>query len=242
MRLWYDFHLHSCLSPCGDGDMTPYNIVNMAKLSGYDVIALTDHNTTGNCRSAVEAGREAELIVLPGMELCTSEEIHVVFLFPGLERAEAFGAYIKTTLPPIKNKPKLFGEQLYMDARDQVLGSEELLLVTASSVSIEEVRSLAKEYGGFCFPAHVDRSSFSILSSLGAVPPELGFCCAEISIGADAEALREQHPILRTMRILRSSDSHYLEDMPDPRWSIRPESAEPEDVIAFLVRDFLNMK
>ena len=78
MKLYYDFHLHSCLSPCGDNEMTPYNLVNMAKVLGFDVIALTDHNSCKNCRAAVRAGEDAGLTVIPGMELCTAEEIHVV--------------------------------------------------------------------------------------------------------------------------------------------------------------------
>lgn len=234
MRLWYDFHLHSCLSPCGDDEMTPYNLVNLAKLLGYDVIALTDHNTVGNCAGAMAAGKQAGLLVLPGMELCTAEEIHVVYLFPSLDRAEAFGAFIRTTLPPVRNKPEIFGRQLYMDEADGILGSEDCLLVTASSVSVEDAVSLAAEYGGFCFPAHIDRASYSILSNLGAISPELGFTAAEISLAGDPDELRALHPILEGMRILHSSDAHYLEKMPEPRWAIRPRETTLESVLALL--------
>ena len=84
MKIFADLHLHSCLSPCGDGDMTPYNLVQMAKLLGFDIIALTDHNTCGNCESAMRVGESIGLTVVPGMELCTAEEIHCVCLFPDL--------------------------------------------------------------------------------------------------------------------------------------------------------------
>ena len=92
MKLRYDLHLHSCLSPCGDMDMTPNNIVGMAKLLGYDIIALTDHNTCRNTPAAVQAGERQGLVVVPGMELCTREEAHVVCLFPTAEAALAFGS------------------------------------------------------------------------------------------------------------------------------------------------------
>lgn len=235
MRFRYDLHLHSCLSPCGDSDMTPYNIVNMAKLLGYDVIALTDHNTTGNCRSAMRAGEEAGIVVVPGMELCTSEEIHMVCLFPTIGQAEACGAFIKATLPPIRNKPDVFGHQLYMDSADNVLGEEEILLITASSVSVEEAAGVAARYGGCCFPAHIDRESYSILASLGAIPPELGLRCAELSLDADPDAYRAYHPVLEHMRILRSSDAHYLENMPDPRWSLELPENSPRAVVEKLL-------
>ncbi|MBR2877233.1 MAG: PHP domain-containing protein, partial [Clostridia bacterium] len=99
MTLFYDFHIHSGLSPCGDNEMTPNNIVNMAKLYDLDAIALTDHNSTLNCKAVMEAGEEIGLIVIPGMELCTSEEVHIVCLFPDLKSAVKFGDYVRSTLP-----------------------------------------------------------------------------------------------------------------------------------------------
>ena len=213
MTLQYDLHLHSCLSPCGDADMTPYNLVHMAALLGLDIIALTDHNSCGNCRSAVEVGKKAGITVVPGMELCTAEEVHVICLFPDCDAADTFWRHIQTTLPPVKNKPQVFGEQLYMDAADGVLGGEEILLVTASSVGIDDIAALCARFAGFCYPAHIDRASFSILSNLGAIAPEAGFTCAEVSAQGDVQALRGQHPILQRIRILHSSDAHRLEDM-----------------------------
>ena len=105
MELNYDFHLHSCLSPCGDNDMTPYNLVNMAKIMGLDAIALTDHNTCLNCEAAMKVGKEAGVLVIPGMELCTDEEVHVVCLFPQLENALAFSEYVRERIPPVENRP-----------------------------------------------------------------------------------------------------------------------------------------
>ena len=90
----YDLHMHSCLSPCGDIDMTPNNLVNMAMLQGLDLIALTDHNTARNCPAALKVAEELPITVLPGLELNTCEEIHVVFVFPTLERAMACDAYV----------------------------------------------------------------------------------------------------------------------------------------------------
>ena len=180
MMFYYDFHIHSGLSPCGDNEMTPNNIVNMAKLYDLDVIALTDHNSTLNCKAVMEAAEEIGLLVIPGMELCTSEEVHIVCLFPDLESATKFGDYIRSTLPPIRNKPTVFGEQLVFDKNDNVLGFEHTLLITASSVSANDAVELVEKYGGVCFPAHIDRNSYSIISNLGIIDDSFGFKCAEV--------------------------------------------------------------
>ena len=90
MQLYYDLHLHSCLSPCGSEDMTPANLAAMCALAGLEVVALTDHNTTGNCRAFCQAARAWGLLPLAGMELCTQEEIHLICLFPDPDQAEAF--------------------------------------------------------------------------------------------------------------------------------------------------------
>ena len=234
MLLPYDFHLHSCLSPCGDNDMTPYNLVNMARLWGLEVIALTDHNTVGNCRSAMAVGADIGLTVIPGMELCTAEEIHVVCLFPDLEKAEAFGAAVRAQLPPIKNKPGIYGEQRLMDTEDNVIGLEETLLVTASFITIDQVPGLCGQYGGFCYPAHIDRSSFSILSTLGTITTDMGFTCAEVSAGGDEEALAQKHTDLQKMRLLRSSDAHYLENMREAVDTIEVPANTAPAIVAYL--------
>ncbi len=216
MRLAYDFHIHSCLSPCGDADMTPNNIANMAKIMGYDIIALTDHNTCLNCPALMKVGEEIGLTVIPGMELCTSEEVHVVCLFPTLDDALAFSDYVYSTLPPIKNKPKIFGEQSICNENDEITGAEERLLITASGISTMKAVETVKKYNGICYPAHIDRSSFSILSNLGIIDESFGFTAAEIFDTSLECSLKEKHPYLNTVNIVSDSDAHYLENMRIP--------------------------
>lgn len=196
--------------------MTPYNLVNMAKLLGFDMIALTDHNSCKNCRSAFAVGEEIGLTVVPGMELCTAEEIHCVCLLPDLDTADAFSVHIHKTMPPIENQPAIFGEQRIMDTEDNILDTEPLLLTTASSVSVDDLVPLVRSFGGACFPAHLDRASYSLLSVLGFLYPELQFTAAEFTHKAFLPQYLEKHPLLRDMRIVRNSDAHYLENMVEP--------------------------
>ncbi len=216
MKTAYDLHIHSCLSPCGDMDMTPCNIVNMSKIMGYDIIALTDHNTCGNCEAAMKVGEAVGITVIPGMELCTSEEVHIVCLFPTLQDAKKFSDYVYSTLPPIKNKPNVFGEQAICDENDNIIDYEEKLLITASGISTAKAVETVAEYNGICYPAHIDRSSFSILSNLGLIDETFGFNCVEIFDMTKADELKTKHPIINDMRIVTDSDAHYLENMRIP--------------------------
>ena len=234
MKLYYDLHLHSCLSPCGDNDMSPYNLANMAKLLGYDIIALTDHNSCENCESVIKLGKEIGLTVVPGMELCTAEEIHNVCLFPTSEKAMAFSRFIKSTMPDVKNKEEIFGEQLIMDTQDGILGKEEILLTVASSVSIDELPELIKEYGGVCYPAHIDRESYSIISALGDFPDSLGVNAFELTPDADEKKWRESYPTLKDKILIRSSDAHYLQNMREPEFFLELPENSAEALISFL--------
>lgn len=234
MNLKYDFHIHSCLSPCGDNDMTPYNLVNMAKLLGYDIIALTDHNACLNCPAALKAGEEAGITVVPGMELCTSEEIHAVCLFPDLKNALEFSDYVKSTMPPVKNDASIFGEQLIMDSTDRIIGNEEILLTAASGISIDDAVKEVSRFGGAVFPAHLDRASYSVLSVLGFMYPEMGFAAAEFTHKAYIPQYEEKHPLLKEMKKLRNSDAHYLENMVEPLVEIDLPECSAEAVVSYL--------
>lgn len=208
MRAYYDFHIHSALSPCADEDMTPNNIVNMARLKGLSMIAVTDHNSCGNLRAVMQVAANDPL-VLPGIEIETAEEVHILGYFPSLEQAEAMETVVKEHLPFIPNRPEIFGRQLYMDADDTVTGEEEGLLVTATTLGVADVFSMVQNLGGVAVPAHIDRGSYSILSNLGFLPPELAIRTVEITAKNRAR-LEERY---KSLTILTSSDAHYLGDI-----------------------------
>ena len=234
MKAYYDLHLHSCLSPCGDMDMTPNNLVNMAKLLGLDVIALTDHNTSLNCEAAMAVGREIGLTVIPGMELTTSEDIHAVCLFSDLERALAWSGYVDAHRIKIRNRAHIYGRQVIMNAADEEIGEVEHLLLPATEISIMNAYREVKRFGGICYPAHIDRDSLSILSVLGEIDESCGFRTAELADLSKLEALRQQHPILDTLNIVTCSDAHYLENMRDAAHTLELDSPTAECVLAAL--------
>ena len=213
MKLSFDLHLHSCLSPCGDADMTPANIAAMCALAGLDVVALTDHNSARNCAAFEQAARRHGLLAVPGLELCTREEIHAVCLFPTVEQAMAFSDYVRSKLSSMPNRPEIFGRQLLMDSGDTVLGEETLLLVGAADIGLYELPNLMEEYGGLAFPAHIDRPSNSLLSQLGLWVPDLNFPLAEVSRCCPLDLLKRSD--LQGLRHISACDAHDLAQISD---------------------------
>ena len=220
-----DLHIHSCLSPCGDNDMTPGNIVGMATLNGLQIVALTDHNSVKNCPAFFKIAKAYGIIAVAGVELTTSEDVHVVCLFRDLESAMAFGDYIETKRIRIKNEPEIFGEQLIMDENDEIVDREEYLLLNALDLSIDEAFDEVISRGGVCFPAHIDRSANGIISMLGDFPPEPRFTAFELNDASSIDEYLEKYPILsvRDLRYVASSDAHYLTDISEHGFEIELE-------------------
>lgn len=233
MRVYYDFHLHSCLSPCGDEEMTPHDLVHMAALLGLQAIALTDHNSCLNCPAAAQVAAEIGLTFLPGMELCTAEEAHIVCLFPTTEQALAFQNTVDSTLPPVRNRPDIFGEQIICNAQDEPVGTQDVLLTTASTISVDTVVPLVRSFGGTTFPAHIDRPSYSVTAALGNIPP-VGFTAVEITATGDVEQLTAQYPEIRHTPLLLNSDAHRLLDINEPLAYLELADASPATIIAAL--------
>ncbi len=213
----YDFHIHSCLSPCGEDDMTPANIAGVGALVGLQIMALTDHNTCKNCPAFFKAAKRYGIVPVPGMELTTAEDIHVVCLLPSLEAALDFDREIERRRMPIPLNERIFGRQLIMDEEDRVVGTDPHFLLPATDVMIDDVPALIDRFGGVSYPAHVDREANGVIATLGTFPDIPGFLNAEFYDGTKKEAYFRDHPALRSRRILVSSDAHNL-------WSIREEN------------------
>ena len=215
-KLSYDLHIHSCLSPCGDEDMTPGNIVGMSAIKGLDIIAVTDHNTCRNCPAVLKLAEQYGIIAIPGMELTTMEEVHAVCLFEELEDALKFSEYVSDKLLKIPNDEKAFGKQEICDEEDQVIDTEPYLLINATEISFDELGKLMKEFQGIYIPAHLDKNSNSLLSNLGFISPYADFAVAELADIGKLAKLSEVNPYLNSCNIITDSDAHELGKINEP--------------------------
>jgi 3',5'-nucleoside bisphosphate phosphatase len=208
-----DLHIHTVLSPCGDLDMSPRNIVKEALSRDLQIIGITDHNSTKQIEIVEKIASAAGIKVLGGVEVNTLEEVHCLAFFPDKITRMAFQAYLDLHLPVIPNKPEIFGYQVVVDENDNILETEDRLLITAVNQSISQVEKEVHRLGGLFIAAHINRSVNSILSQLGFVPPDLHLDALEITCFTTANEVRKQFPVPENLTLIKNSDAHYPADI-----------------------------
>ena len=208
-----DLHVHTVLSPCAEVEMIPPLIVRRARELGLEMIAITDHNAAHNAAAVIEAAAGSGLTVLPGMEVTSREEVHLVCLFDRLDQVLAWQSQVLAALPERENDEDTFGAQFVVDATGDYLGMEKQLLAAATAYPAEEITTRVRALGGIVLAAHVDRPSFSLFANLGFVPAGLEIAGMELTRHADPSSVAQRHPQMRDYGLLISGDAHRLDEM-----------------------------
>jgi len=221
-----DLHMHTCLSPCGDSRMRATAIVRQAAQADLGMIGICDHNSAENAGAVMNAGARAGLPVIPGMEVTSQEEVHILGLFKTAEELMDLQRVVYKNLPG-ENDREAFGPQLVIDDRDRVIGTNNRLLIGATTLSVEQVVGAIHQFGGLAIASHVDRERFGIIGQLGFIPEGLGLDAVEV---ADA-SLREWD---YAYPVVASSDAHYLEDIGRNSTCFAVEDASFEEIAGAL--------
>jgi len=237
-----DLHVHTVLSPCAEVEMIPPFIVQRAEELALGLIAITDHNSAENVAAVMEAARGRELAVLPGMEVQTKEEVHLLCLFQTVEQVLGWQEVVYAHLPPMKNKDEVFGPQFVVDASGDFVRYNDRLLLTSVSLSVGEVARAVQDREGLCIAAHIDRPAFSLLANLGFVPPDSHFAALELSRHAKADEMRQRNPSLAGYAFVSSGDAHRLDEMSDRTILTIEEPTIAEISLAFQGRDGRRVK
>lgn len=207
-----DLHVHTVLSPCAEIEMLPPLIISEAKRRGIDLIAVTDHNASANISAVQKAALDEEIVVLPGMELQTKEDVHVLCLFDTMDQIQEFQKVVDQNLPRIKNRPDFFGEQLVVDEFGDFIRKEERLLITSVALSINEAYKLVTDIGGILIPAHINRKAYGLLEILGFVPDDIPFPALEISRHLSPQEAKEKFPHINSFNLIQNGDVHRLSE------------------------------
>lgn len=220
-----DLHIHSCLSPCADLTMSPKRIVWAAIAKELDVIAVCDHNSAENVKATINVARDTRLTVLPGMEVTSSEEVHVCGIFDDPDAALLLQELVYRKLVPGENNAELFGEQIIANELDEIEGYNRRLLIGATRLSVEEVVAEIHRLGGLAVASHVDREAYSIIGQLGFIPDQLPLDALEISSATTYDEALKRIPQLSAYPVVSSSDAHVLEDVGKTVSTFKMESA-----------------
>lgn len=234
MKVYYDLHIHSCLSPCGDNDMTPNNIVNMAMIKGLDMIAIADHNASQNVKAAMQVALKRDILLIPAMELQTSEEVHLLCLFKKISDLEALQKIVDAHLLGIPNNIKKFGDQIIMDHEDEPVGSIDHALIFSTTLSFEKAVEAVRSCGGFVLPAHINRQSNGVLAVLGFIPEGAGFTTVEVSNDEAGGRFLETYPDKANYNVIRNSDAHQLMSISEREFCMELPSRDVDSLFAYL--------
>ena len=204
-----ELHVHTVLSPCAGVEMIPPLIVDEALARGIQLLAITDHNASANAAAVMTAAQGTTLKVLPGMELQTREEVHLLCLFDNLEQLSAWQAKVDALLPNLPNNIEFFGEQFVVDSQGEFIRREGRLLLNSVDIELEHAAEQVTALGGLAIPAHVDRKANGLIEILGLIPPSFG--ALEISRHTNPQAALQKFPQLRGHALLQSGDVHLLD-------------------------------
>lgn len=207
-----ELHSHTVLSPCAEVEMIPPLIVQMALKRGINLIAVTDHNASANIEAVQKAARGTDLTVLPGMEVQTREEVHVLCLFDTLDQSEAWQKVVNDHLPPLENDIEHFGEQFVVDETGDFIRRETQLLLTSTNLSLDDIVWRVGAIGGLAIPAHVNRQAFGLIANLGFVPSNVTIEALEISRHLKISEAASRFPQIKGYPLLQGGDAHRLDE------------------------------
>jgi len=190
--------------------MSPKGILTAAKEKGIDILGICDHNSSENSLAIIKAAKNLSIQILPGMEVTSEEEVHVLALFDDIGNAQKLQRHVYKHLPG-KNDEETFGMQVIVNEKEEVLGFSDKLLIGATTLPLDEVLRLIHSFEGLAIASHIDREAFSIIGQLGFIPDNLGLDALEISPSITIEEARQKFPY--NYPITCSSDAHYPDDI-----------------------------
>jgi PHP family Zn ribbon phosphoesterase len=205
-----DLHIHTCLSPCTELNMSPRGILTSAKKKDIDILGICDHNSTENSPAMMKAAESMDIGIFPGMEVTSQEEVHVLALFDAIENALELQEYVYQNLPG-ENDEDAFGMQVIVNEKEEVLGFSEKLLIGATTIPLDDVIRSIHSLDGIAIASHIDREAFSIIGQLGFIPEDLELDALEISPRVTFEEAKNAYPY--NYPITCSSDAHYPDDI-----------------------------
>ena len=236
---WFkaDLHIHSVLSPCGGLEMSPQAVMEQAQQNHIEIIAITDHNSLANCLEYEKIAKEFGIKLIYGVEVQTAEEVHAIVLFDKWLEAKEFGDNLYNSLLPIENDPDFFGDQVVINAAEEIVRLEERALINSSMWTFEEMLDMVDAYNGFVFPAHIDATAYSVIAQLGFIPEHKSIIAVGLTAKCDIDKLLAVYGYLEKYTFIRNSDAHYLAQIGSAYTEFYLEEATVAEIIKACKRE-----
>jgi 3',5'-nucleoside bisphosphate phosphatase len=218
--MFYDLHIHSGLSPCGDEAMTPHNIARMAQLKGLQLISVTDHNSLKQQHVMADVAHQYGLSYVYGVEIQSQEEVHILGYFPTRKAVDAMQRWIDVHQIKVKNRPSYFGNQILYNQHDEIIDEEPVALIFSLNASLESCIKAIHHKGGKAVLAHLYGRKYGLIQQLGFIPEGLPIDGVELCDPREVPFFKNEYPQYAQLPILCNSDAHQLGDIHEARFRL----------------------
>ncbi len=209
----YDLHIHSGLSPCAEDEMSPNNIVQMAKLHHLDLISVCDHNSTLQQEVLSKVAQKHGIEYWFGIEINTIEEVHVCAYFKKFDHIQRFQSTLNHYFRKIENKKDIFGNQFVYDENDNRIDEYPYLLLNSLDLSLENCIRFIHQNHGKAVLAHIYGRENGIIQQLGFIPENIYIDGVEVTTAEEIKRFETEYPQYQNLPILINSDAHRLCDI-----------------------------
>lgn len=220
--MFYDLHIHSGLSPCADDDMSPQNIVQMAKLKGLDIISICDHNSLRQQAVMAKVAKEHDLLYLFGLEIQTKEEVHVLAYFRNQEDLPRMQDWLTHHQMKVINRSNFFGHQYLYNSKDEIIDEEKNALIFSIRASLEECIEAIHSNHGLAVLAHIYGRKNGIMHQLGFIPQNLPIDGVEVVHEEEIQRFTQEYPQYENIPCLVNSDAHSLSMIHEAKLVLSP--------------------
>lgn len=231
MLKYYDLHIHTSLSPCADLLMSPNNILNMSALKELNIIGVTDHNTIGQLINFDYLENSYDIIVIPGIEVQTIENYHVLCYFSNYADAYLFGNELKKYYL-LENNIEI-GNSEYFDYYDEVTCFSDINFNMSVNLNIIELSEIINKYDAALVLAHIERYYNKAINMLEQTGNQI-FKTIEINAKFDISKIKNYDFLNNNYKIIRNSDAHNLEDINEKEYQIQLKKLNKKHIIEVL--------
>ncbi|MEN3042570.1 MAG: phosphotransferase [Fervidobacterium sp.] len=189
-----------------------------------DIFSITDHNTAQNVAAFINFCKDK--IVVPGIEIHTVEDVHILGYFRDIESCMKVSNHVRENITPFVYDPEKFGYQIVINENEEFIETVDFYLGFPTNLTIQQALEIIYKHNGLAVFAHVDRK-FGVIYQLGIIPK-----------GTEIIEVRKKETFLEYTNkgyiVLTSSDAHQPDEIGSRKTYFYDELVNVSDVLTFI--------